>query len=162
MIIFGIEDQSTHSFRDRKFNPAVYGIGPFGRIFETGAAKRRLQDRRQFGFGVFSIGIRGEDRQAHGWHRRSRGFHLDTLDPRGAAIGDDGLSSRIVRRVVIATQIGADIHILLNVAVAAPIGRDRSEEHTSELQSLMRISYAVFCMKKKKTNIPLTSKQTTD
>src|SRR3546814_9757230 len=30
----------------------------------------------------------------------------------------------------------------------------RSEEHTSELQSLMRISYAVFCLKKKKTNKP--------
>src|SRR3546814_4813659 len=30
---------------------------------------------------------------------------------------------------------------------------DRSEEHTSELQSLMRISYAVFCLKKKKHNI---------
>src|SRR3546814_10656668 len=30
-------------------------------------------------------------------------------------------------------------------------GRDRSEEHTSELQSLMRISYAVFCLKKKNT-----------
>src|SRR3546814_3206541 len=29
----------------------------------------------------------------------------------------------------------------------------RSEEHTSELQSLMRISYAVFCLKKKKKNI---------
>src|SRR3546814_1068922 len=29
----------------------------------------------------------------------------------------------------------------------------RSEEHTSELQSLMRISYAVFCLKKKKTPI---------
>src|SRR3546814_2084618 len=29
---------------------------------------------------------------------------------------------------------------------------DRSEEHTSELQSLMRISYAVFCLKKKKTD----------
>src|SRR3546814_1054075 len=28
-------------------------------------------------------------------------------------------------------------------------GHDRSEEHTSELQSLMRISYAVFCLKKK-------------
>src|SRR3546814_8907439 len=30
--------------------------------------------------------------------------------------------------------------------------RIKSEEHTSELQSLMRISYAVFCLKKKKTN----------
>src|SRR3546814_7148576 len=31
------------------------------------------------------------------------------------------------------------------------LAADRSEEHTSELQSLMRISYAVFCLKKKKT-----------
>src|SRR3546814_7916224 len=30
------------------------------------------------------------------------------------------------------------------------MGRNRSEEHTSELQSLMRISYAVFCLKKNK------------
>src|SRR3546814_2167291 len=30
----------------------------------------------------------------------------------------------------------------------SPCRRDRSEEHTSELQSLMRISYAVFCLKK--------------
>src|SRR3546814_16093917 len=33
----------------------------------------------------------------------------------------------------------------------------RSEEHTSELQSLMRISYAVFCLKKKKHNITNTN-----
>src|SRR3546814_8580260 len=33
------------------------------------------------------------------------------------------------------------------------IGSLRSEEHTSELQSLMRISYAVFCLKKKQGNI---------
>src|SRR3546814_10299496 len=32
----------------------------------------------------------------------------------------------------------------------APIAAWRSEEHTSELQSLMRLSYAVFCLKKKK------------
>src|SRR3546814_6671099 len=32
----------------------------------------------------------------------------------------------------------------------APTAANRSEEHTSELQSLMRISYAVFCLKKKK------------
>src|SRR3546814_5922646 len=39
----------------------------------------------------------------------------------------------------------------------------RSEEHTSELQSLMRISYAVFCLKKKKqkiTNMTTVPKQT--
>src|SRR3546814_7246417 len=33
---------------------------------------------------------------------------------------------------------------------------DRSEEHTSELQSLMRISYAVFCLKKKKKHTSST------
>src|SRR3546814_10042907 len=33
--------------------------------------------------------------------------------------------------------------------VGFPVSRIRSEEHTSELQSLMRISYAVFCLKKK-------------
>src|SRR3546814_6604632 len=42
-----------------------------------------------------------------------------------------------------------------NTAPASADGRTstgiRSEEHTSELQSLMRISYAVFCLKKKKT-----------
>src|SRR3546814_8688415 len=41
---------------------------------------------------------------------------------------------------------GAD-HGLVEVDV---LDLDRSEEHTSELQSLMRISYAVFCLKKKK------------
>src|SRR3546814_3323042 len=39
---------------------------------------------------------------------------------------------------------------------ATPLTLPRSEEHTSELQSLMRISYAVFCLKKKK--IPNTHK----
>src|SRR3546814_9459142 len=38
----------------------------------------------------------------------------------------------------------------------------RSEEHTSELQSLMRISYAVFCLKKQKTHIPKTSIRTNE
>src|SRR3546814_4019808 len=37
------------------------------------------------------------------------------------------------------------------LATAAMSGSIRSEEHTSELQSLMRISYAVFCLKKKNT-----------
>src|SRR3546814_5790763 len=35
----------------------------------------------------------------------------------------------------------------------------RSEEHTSELQSLLRISYAVFCLKKKKTATNVTNEQ---
>src|SRR3546814_6133082 len=40
-----------------------------------------------------------------------------------------------------------------------PRSLDRSEEHTSELQSLMRISYAVFCLKKTKHNLQIVRKQ---
>src|SRR3546814_2872017 len=42
---------------------------------------------------------------------------------------------------------------LLVGAMGSHVSGKRSEEHTSELQSLMRISYAVFCLKKKKNNI---------
>src|SRR3546814_2600481 len=40
--------------------------------------------------------------------------------------------------------------------IAADHGGGRSEEHTSELQSLMRISYAVFCLKKKRRQYAIT------
>src|SRR3546814_10042407 len=40
---------------------------------------------------------------------------------------------------------------------AKAVGTGRSEEHTSELQSLMRISYAVFCLKKKKQKTESTN-----
>src|SRR3546814_5075980 len=52
---------------------------------------------------------------------------------------------------------------LKDAYLCPPVGRvrqerTRSEEHTSELQSLMRISYAVFCLKKKKINPRLIQK----
>src|SRR3546814_1769815 len=47
--------------------------------------------------------------------------------------------------------LGDDDVFRLYVAMDDPQPVQRSEEHTSELQSLMRISYAVFCLKKKKT-----------
>src|SRR3546814_2645202 len=43
-----------------------------------------------------------------------------------------------------------DSYTLLVGENLQPQEKERSEEHTSELQSLMRISYAVFCLKKKK------------
>src|SRR3546814_3086914 len=46
----------------------------------------------------------------------------------------------------------------IGTQIVWPSDRFRSEEHTSELQSLMRISYAVFCLKKK-TNMNNTCKQ---
>src|SRR3546814_9531365 len=73
------------------------------------------------------------------------------------------------------------VNIILNVAlqirfISSPWGKqereprvpkatshERSEEHTSELQSLMRISYAVFCLKKNKhTNKSTNNTRTTD
>src|SRR3546814_10155329 len=46
----------------------------------------------------------------------------------------------------------AEFFFLLEVEMSNDRHKQRSEEHTSELQSLMRNSYAVFCLKKKKTN----------
>src|SRR3546814_7627283 len=62
-----------------------------------------------------------------------------------------------VRRFVaptVALAAGVELTSLgwASAGVDRPIDRIRSEEHTSELQSLMRISYAVFCLKKKKKN----------
>src|SRR3546814_6589066 len=60
--------------------------------------------------------------------------------------------------------LGADRYISVTASQGCGVRRavfgcftGRSEEHTSELQSLMRISYAVFCLKKKKTNKISTS-----
>src|SRR3546814_5473964 len=53
-------------------------------------------------------------------------------------------------RVVDGEEAGALGHLRVVEQVGDLVHRARSEEHTSELQSLMRISYAVFCLKKKK------------
>src|SRR3546814_10904521 len=83
----------------------------------------------------------------------------------GAAVGHvpDATASRgAFRPVVICPRrprrvtlsVGAPHEATAVSESCAPAGRTspgRSEEHTSELQSLMRISYAVFCLKNKKT-----------
>src|SRR3546814_10898307 len=59
-------------------------------------------------------------------------------------------------RVVVEDEFSEDDDLEIELAEARKVDADlevgddfRSEEHTSELQSLMRISYAVFCLKKK-------------
>src|SRR3546814_8133208 len=52
-----------------------------------------------------------------------------------------------VGRIVLDEQVDQVVH---NDGIIVAVVARRSEEHTSELQSLMRISYAVFCLKKKK------------
>src|SRR3546814_9380472 len=54
-------------------------------------------------------------------------------------------------------RTGEPFRLVLEVAQAEGL---RSEEHTSELQSLMRISYAVFCLKKKTKTTNKTNKNT--
>src|SRR3546814_4892703 len=69
----------------------------------------------------------------------ARGFHLPRLQRQPGAqpqAGEGGVQRRGRRRE----------------HPGPGAARDRSEEHTSELQSLMRISYAVFCLKKKTQN----------
>src|SRR3546814_10271483 len=48
------------------------------------------------------------------------------------------------------------VGISASSALAADTAVGRSDEHTSELQSLMRISYAVFCLKKKRNTVQYT------
>src|SRR3546814_10546402 len=67
------------------------------------------------------------------------------------------------------TVLADDMHLVAlaphrvggNIVRDDPVAPLRSEEHTSELQSLMRISYAVFCLKKKtqRTNKGKTTQQ---
>src|SRR3546814_6775944 len=59
------------------------------------------------------------------------------------AVADRRIADRLGRVTVGERRNGHTIHL-------------RSEEHTSELQSLMRISYAVFCLKKKKKDNDIT------
>src|SRR3546814_2131868 len=59
-----------------------------------------------------------------------------------------GLPEDQAARLALATVRGAST-LAAHADVAPGVLADRSEEHTSELQSLMRTSYAVFCLKKK-------------
>src|SRR3546814_10743060 len=86
--------------------------------------------------------------------------------PYYAAI-DNGIYAKNNISLKITRGTGSGDTILKVAGGAADIGMAdisaviRSEEHTSELQSLMRISYAVFCLKKKKHNSPSSTNLTT-
>src|SRR3546814_1856970 len=71
--------------------------------------------------------------------------------------GDDAVEDDAVVKAFVGEL--ADPRDVLRGEIGAQLDHDRSEEHTSELQSLMRISYAVFCLKKKKTTKHNTSQE---
>src|SRR3546814_5277899 len=89
--------------------------------------------------------------------RTPRSTRTDTLFPyttlfRSLITGiRSDLPGQITAQVTVNVYDSPTGRILLIPQDSRLIGEyDRSEEHTSELQSLMRISYAVFCLKKKK------------
>src|SRR3546814_8431917 len=79
------------------------------------------------------------------WRRRR---HIRPGDTAGRSSGGAGAEIRQANRSLCVGH-RSDLR-----QVEGRVGHvvDRSKEHTSELQSLMRISYAVFCLKKKKQN----------
>src|SRR3546814_2299045 len=89
--------------------------------------------------------------------RPPRSTRTDTLFPYTTLFRSRGRVAARTRPQAVAADSP-----LRRAAQHRPAGAcDRSEEHTSELQSLMRISYAVFCLKKKKkTQHPTRETQT--
>src|SRR3546814_2466928 len=99
--------------------------------------------------------------------RPPRSTRTDTLFPyttlfRSLADAFHRIFDRILDGEDVARAVVEQAQACIERGGLARTGRpgDRSEEHTSELQSLMRISYAVFCLKKKKKLIKLTSNNT--
>src|SRR3546814_6638596 len=81
------------------------------------------------------------------WRRRSS---LASLEEREQAIGQRRQVAGTEREAQVAgAEPGSQVVGRVGEARHPRHGGVRSEEHTSELQSLMRISYAVFCLKKK-------------
>src|SRR3546814_5717853 len=86
----------------------------------------------------------------------------DIADVRKGEIDDLSGIARVGHHFLIAGHRGVEAHLAHGCAFCAKAMspqyravRQRSEEHTSELQSLMRLSYAVFCLKKKTNSQPL-------
>src|SRR3546814_9399442 len=104
--------------------------------------------------------------------RPPRSTRTDTLFPyttlfRSVQVLDvnmEDLNQAFLRRLLDYCSL-CDLSLKQDYAPAPPepeelmdlVPMERSEEHTSELQSLMRISYAVFCLKKKKKNKSINS-----
>src|SRR3546814_1737389 len=72
---------------------------------------------------------------------------------RAEAVADDETLDGLIKASDAVMVARGDLGVEIGDAELVGIQKKRSEEHTSELQSLMRISYAVFCLKKKKTTV---------
>src|SRR3546814_9931765 len=86
--------------------------------------------------------------------RPPRSTRTDTLFPYTTLVRSDAEVPRLVRVGARAQPHRDGAPGRRAAVVRGPVAVPRSEEHTSELQSLMRISYAVFCLKKNKHTAP--------
>src|SRR3546814_6519811 len=120
-----------------------HGIGR-----DVGDAHRRL--------GLVDMLAAGTGQQADGGFRQDD-QRLRVVGGDAAVAGEADLVAAAERRAVDRGDEG--LAGLLDVAEQFLQGK-RSEEHTSELQSLMRISYAVFCLKKKNSKITHITRET--
>src|SRR3546814_8239508 len=88
------------------------------------------------------------------WHAEQDPVRLEERGPaefRAIAAAINDMQAKINEFV----QSRSELVLALSHDLRTPLTRlQRSEEHTSELQSLMRISYAVFCLEKKKNTHP--------
>src|SRR3546814_2402900 len=99
----------------------------------------QLQSQRARGVGKPRAEAVGCGLTSHLGRRTHRHVDQDVGGARGYL-----LRQHAGHQLTVAVEIQRALHPDQDV-----VGRTRSEEHTSELQSLMRISYAVFCLKKK-------------
>src|SRR3546814_8918019 len=116
-------DVCSSDLKSRRVGGATYQVP-----VEVRASRRTTLAMRWV---IDAAGKRGEQ----GMENRLAGELLDASEHRGAAV-----------------KKREDTHKMAEANKAFAHFRWRSEEHTSELQSLMRISYAVFCLKKKKNH----------
>src|SRR3546814_4710112 len=131
---------ATHPVGGGAITPGCQGLGK---------AEKALIIRkdRPFSFSFF------EEADTSGQHARigvTSGCRKRLFEPIGRratiSVRERYICTSRMRQTAVACRIGAGAMFGQNDDAG------RSEEHTSELQSLMRISYAVFCLKKKKKN----------
>src|SRR3546814_7971925 len=79
------------------------------------------------------------------------GHGTNVIQGLAVSLESTALPTLVIVVAVVATYQLAGVIGIAFAATSMLALAGRSEEHTSELQSLMRISYAVFCLKKKKT-----------
>src|SRR3546814_1094060 len=95
------------------------------------------------------MGMRSNWKKTAAGHLLALGAVVAVATPGAALAATQGsLGATSTGTVSISASVPARVRIS-GLADVAFTNQDRSEEHTSELQSLMRISYAVFCLKKK-------------